>query len=83
MREIFDPRDFTTWMSNAKHGDRCCYHFGLIMSDRPYAPSGKPMAQSAFSTLANVVWSAQTAGYVALVQKRIDPMICQYIAVKL
>lgn len=55
-------------------GDSVIYHRGSLMFDRVRNPE--------VNTIASAVWRAYEAGKVLLIQKRLEPSICAYIAVK-
>lgn len=48
------------------------YHRGLLMFDRAHS--------AAVDDIASDAWRAHQAGKVALVQRRIEPGVCSYIA---
>lgn len=82
-REVDDESKFVTWLTRSKPGDRCTYHYGLLMRDRQTSPRGDTIRKGTqLDHLANAVMAAHSGGFVKLVQKRIDDGMCQYMAVK-
>lgn len=63
---------FKRWIRKAEHGDSVVYHQGVLMRDRQLHKDPKLFAEAAYE--------AYERGEVALVQKRISPVSCAYIA---
>ena len=68
---------FLADLSTAKAGDKIVYHTGLLMMDRMFGPTFQNV--HAIATAALEAWDENR---VHLVQKRIAPGVCTYIAIK-
>lgn len=66
------PDDFTEWADKAKPGDRIVYYTSQQMS---YGRNPMPLFRN--------VYEHAVAGSVALVQKKYDFLVYEYIAIKL
>ena len=54
-------------------GEKVIYHVGLLAADRELSKSTAHIAATA--------WRLSNAGRVKLVQRRIRPLVCEYIAI--
>lgn len=80
--------EFRRWVATARPGERLLYHQGDLMRDRGGFDAerrGKAQrdlteAQRNLSRLADEVRDAQEAGFVTLVQKRVDEGVYHYFA---
>ena len=68
---------FLANLATAKPGDKIVYHTGLLMMDRMFGPTFQNV--HAIGTAALEAWDENR---VHLVQKRIAPGVCAYIAIK-
>ena len=68
---------FLADLATAKPGDKIVYHTGLLMMDRMFGPTFQNV--HAIGTAALEAWDENR---VHLVQKRIAPGVCAYIAIK-
>lgn len=72
---ISSPRLFDSMLDGMERGQAMVYHEGLLMRDRQGNEDVNAVAWRA--------WRAMEAGAVALVQARLNPGVCAYLAVKL
>ncbi len=62
---------FLEWVKGARPGERRHYHIGLLLADREYVLK--------LDALADAVWAAYKDGLVTLMQRRVEPGVCEYI----
>lgn len=72
---VKSAREFDALLCSMSHGQALVYHEGLLMRDRQTDDNVNAIALRA--------WRAHEAGVVALVQGRLGPGVCGYLAVKL
>lgn len=70
-------KDFTRWLNSARKGQSATYHIGNLQYDRLDASK---LESAAVDRLANTAWEASREGWVSLVQRRVAPGTCAYIA---
>jgi hypothetical protein len=80
--EVHELREYMTWVAHASPGEECVYHVGLLMRDRQYTVNGDKKNLTALDGMARSVMASAQTGVVRLFQRRLDPLICAYIAVK-
>lgn len=73
---VVDANGFAAWLVGASPGDAVEYHRGLLAKDR-----AMPKAHE-IDVLGAAAWQAFTAGRVSLVQRRIEPGVCAYLAIR-
>lgn len=64
---------FIAALARARKGDRIAYHVGLLMRDRFFNVEVESVAQAS--------WRAHMDGKVLLMQQRVTPTACRYLAV--
>jgi hypothetical protein len=72
-------REFDAKVDALKRGEVVVYHQGLLMRDRQFDTAEAHTVHA----LGLRAWRAAEAGVVALVQRRLEPGVCAYLAVKL
>lgn len=72
---IGNSRQFDSLVASMPRGQRMTYHEGLLMRDR--------QTDDRVHAVAARAWSGMECGALALVQKRLGPGSCAYVAVKL
>ena len=72
-----DRVQFLSDVATAKPGEKIVYHYGLLMLNRQIGDNAK-----AVSAVAEAAYEAWDECRVHLLQKRIAPGVCAYIAVK-
>lgn len=80
--------DFSIWLGKAKRGDRFEYHRGLLVRDRQFLVGSDEEAFNLYEkerhrigSIGSAAWRQYLAGKVTLVQQRIAPYVCSYIAI--
>lgn len=73
-------RAFGGWVMRANAGDLFRYHTGFLAYDRAHVPWQE---KEAFRGFMRALRTAEDAGLVTFVQRRVGPGICDYFAVKL
>lgn len=68
------PREFIDLIRKAKPGERIVYHTGILIADRFF--------NKELNRTANTAYDEYEIGNCVLIQKRVDPVTCQYIAVR-
>lgn len=76
--------NFKAWYANALRGKSYVYHVGYLAKDRE--TKGRDDTEKAYydeiKRLADYAYKLHEAGKVSLVQKRVEPMRFEYIAIK-
>lgn len=76
--------NFKAWYTNALRGKKYTYHVGYLARDREAKP--RDAAEKAYyeeiGAVANYVFRMYEEGRITLVQKRLEPMRFEYIAIK-
>ena len=75
-----------TWINTSQKWDQLTYHQGFLAFDRfqdhPVADYKREIPNPVVDDVATLMWSAATQDIVALVQKRVEPWVYEYRAVR-
>lgn len=66
---------FDHWLKRARRGARFVYHRGLLMRDREFDKVVKDKQRA--------IRAGYESGVVALVQRRVEWGVCDYVAIKI
>ena len=74
---------FKKTLAAVKHGTYITYHTGYLFYDRAPVVDGHTVKDDVVDGVAREAWNAYKDDRVVLVQKRVRPGVCDYIAVKM
>lgn len=77
--------NFKAWYAQSFRGKSYVYHVGYLARDRETKPRDdtEKAYYAEIANVANYAYKLQEAGKVSLVQRRLEPMKFEYIAVKI
>lgn len=67
-------KEFNKWLRESPRGDCIAYHTGFLWVDRAHSTT--------LDALGDAAWRAHEAGDCVLVQRRVSPGVCDYLAIK-